>query len=186
MKSWRGKRILGLLLAISMSGCEGDGGLDGPIDGLTLGIGGGGGNAPGPEPWCASEHADAAGSPQVERCVKLQRGAVINGQDYTGVKDATLEAAAPSLNQGADPLCIADGIDQERACALRFSMVPIAGFVKSVELRLFVEDPSSSTYELYTLKRPWDQSAVSWADRLVGVTWDAPGAKAATDRDPFP
>jgi hypothetical protein len=46
-----------------------------------------------------------------------------------------------------------------------------------------VVDTSSHSYELYALKRAFDETSVTWQRASASVTWQTAGANGANDRD---
>ena len=106
----------------------------------------------------------------------------------TIVQDATIEAAVPNTNAGADPYCIADGKTQERSCLLVFdvSVIPSTARVFDASLSVSITGTSISVFNLFAVNQAWSGASVTWNNRLAATPWVAPGAKDTSDREATP
>jgi hypothetical protein len=103
---------------------------------------------------------------------------------YNGMVDASLRSDNVSTNYGAATTLLADG-SPDYASVLRWdlSAIPAGKTITNVQLTVNVVDTSSSAYELYALKRAFDESTVTWQRANASTLWQTVGANGANDRE---
>ncbi len=106
---------------------------------------------------------------------------------YAGMVDSTIRQAAATTNYGAATTCEADGDDGsgvDKSCLLQWALsgIPSGSTVQSATITLRITDASSNTYNLYELKRAWNESQVTWNKPNSATNWATAGALGATDR----
>ncbi len=112
---------------------------------------------------------------------------------YNGTRDSYISEA--QLPNGADPgretLLLVDGSDPspyDKASVLKWNLtgarLPANIVVQSAAIIIDVVNETSGPYELFGLKRAWDEYQVTWDDAANGSPWQIPGAFGANDRDP--
>jgi hypothetical protein len=103
---------------------------------------------------------------------------------YNGMTDASLRSNNVSTNYGAATTLLIDG-SPDYASVLRWdlSSIPSGKTVTAATLTFNVVDSSSHSYELYALKRAFDEATVTWQRASASVTWQTAGANGANDRE---
>ncbi|MDP5277011.1 DNRLRE domain-containing protein [Chengkuizengella axinellae] len=108
---------------------------------------------------------------------------------YEGTFDATLSENDPIVNYGAEATLLIDGDDPSRTgnnkyAVLKWDVSDIATnkSVVSVNITLDVTDASSSSYEIYELKRDWSEEEVTWEQNTSHSNWETFGADGFSDR----
>ena len=106
---------------------------------------------------------------------------------YTGTTDTYLAQAASRSNRGAETTCKADGDDGggvDMSCLIRFSLtgIPKTATVTAATITLHAVDGSSNTYNVYMLKRAWNEAEATWQQATSAMPWAAAGALDTTDR----
>jgi hypothetical protein len=110
----------------------------------------------------------------------LQNG--LNG--YSGMVDASLRSDNATTNYGGATTLLADGKpDYSSVMRWDLSAIPTSATLVSASLTFYVEDPSSSSYELYALKRNFDESSVTWSNASTSTSWQVAGANGSNDRE---
>ena len=108
---------------------------------------------------------------------------------YEGTYDTFLEEATPGTNYGTAGTLVADrdypdGTGKNADAILRFdlSSIPPGSKVFAATLTLNVTNATGGSYELYAIKRSWEDSTATWASALSGEGWQTAGARGADDR----
>ncbi len=118
--------------------------------------------------------------------VSFQNG-VAPSTSYAGSTDATIKQASATSNFGTATTCEVDGDDGsgvDKSCVLAWTLsgIPAGSTVQSASITVRITDGTSNTYNLYELKRAWNESQVSWNNASTGTAWATAGALGATDR----
>ncbi|WP_272828036.1 DNRLRE domain-containing protein [Sorangium sp. Soce836] len=118
--------------------------------------------------------------------VSFQQGS-LPSSSYAGSTDATIRQAAATTNYGGATTCEADGDDGsgvDKSCLLKWTLsgIPAGSTVQSASITLQVTDGSSNTYNVYEVKRSWDESQVTWNNATSTTAWATAGAMGSTDR----
>ena len=112
--------------------------------------------------------------------VELQNG--LNG--YAGMTDSTLRSDNKTTNYGNGTTLLADGKpDYSSVMRWDLSSIPAGKTITSVVLSVYVEDPSSSSYEFYALKRAFAESSATWNRAASGSNWQVAGATGSNDKE---
>ncbi|HEX6764987.1 MAG TPA: DNRLRE domain-containing protein, partial [Polyangiaceae bacterium] len=119
--------------------------------------------------------------------VSFQDGALPTAA-YAGTTDTTLHQAAPTTNFGNDTTCLVDGDDGAGAdlsslLSWNVSSIPIGSTVTAASVTLTIVNPTGNTYNLFALKRTWNELQSTWNNATSSTAWATPGAFGATDRD---
>ncbi|KYG07068.1 hypothetical protein BE21_31250 [Sorangium cellulosum] len=118
--------------------------------------------------------------------VSFQQGS-LPSSSYAGSTDATIRQAAATTNYGGATTCEADGDDGsgvDKSCLLKWTLsgIPAGSTVQSASITLQVTDGSSNTYNVYEVKRSWDEAQVTWNNATSATAWATAGALGSTDR----
>ncbi|MBZ5515236.1 MAG: DNRLRE domain-containing protein [Acidobacteriia bacterium] len=115
--------------------------------------------------------------------------AVSPAVSYAGTRDTTLSQNAPDTNLGASNTLLVDGDDpggtgKDLATLIKWdaSTIPAGSVVESAAITLTISNSSSNTYQIYELKRDWQEGAATWNVTSSGVNWQVPGAQGTSDR----
>ena len=121
---------------------------------------------------------NAAGGSTV---VSLQNGT--NG--YNGMVDTHIRADATTTTSGSATTLLIDGSpDYSALLKWDLSSIPVGKTVTAVTLTFNVVDATSHVYELYALKRDWDETAATWVKATGTVNWaTAGGSNTTSDRE---
>ncbi len=105
------------------------------------------------------------------------------GGTYTGTIDSYIRSDKPTNQNGINYKLEANG-DPLRSMLIAWdtSTIPAGSFVQSASITLNVTNTSSSTYELYELKRAWAEAQASWNSATTSTPWEVPGALGTADR----
>jgi len=101
--------------------------------------------------------------------------------------DVTLEQASKSQKHGSKPMCYVDGDDNggnDRNALLFWdvSAIPDDSTITKATIQLYVTDKSGESYNVYGVKRRWDESAATWNRASNNVSWANGGANGSGDR----
>ncbi|MGM7684557.1 DNRLRE domain-containing protein [Cytobacillus sp. Hm23] len=109
---------------------------------------------------------------------------------YEGAIDSYLSEQNPTENFGSEQSLLVDGDDPSNSRKNKYALlkwdistIPNNKKVVSASISLNITDASSSSYEIYGLKRDWSESQVTWEQSTNGSNWDVPGAGGMTDRE---
>jgi hypothetical protein len=109
---------------------------------------------------------------------------------YAGTSDASISEEQPTSNWGTANDLLIDGDDPvasglEKSTLLKWdlSAIPTNSIVQSASMTINVTNSSNNSYELFKIKKAWEENKVSW-DLYDGLNkWQTPGAKGAEDRE---
>ena len=120
--------------------------------------------------------------------VSLSGPAAAETRNATTAADTSLREYSSTTNYGGATLG-ADGDEpggsgKDSYALLRWdlSSMPAGASVDSASVTLNVTNPSTQTYQVYDLKRPWVESAATWQLYASGSPWEVAGAKGSLDR----
>ena len=115
---------------------------------------------------------------------------VLPSPSYLGAHDTTLAQASPTSAMGLLTTCMADADDPGGTHNALFallawdtSQVPADATVQSAKITLRITNPSPGTWQLYGLKRTWDEATATWRQAATGQPWQTAGAAGPLDRD---
>jgi hypothetical protein len=107
----------------------------------------------------------------------------------TSTADTKISENAPTTTYGTATTLIADGdepsnrgTDEYALIRWDLSAIPAGSTVSSVSITLNVTNGSKNTYQIYTLKQAWAESAATWRLYAAGSSWQVAGAKGSDDR----
>ena len=104
----------------------------------------------------------------------------------TATQDTKILKDSPNSNYGSNTTLEADG-NPDIAALLKwdFSAIPAGSTIQAVTLTVNLTDNSDDTYEIYRLKRDWQESQTTWNNFAAGSTnrWQSAGAAGSLDRD---
>ena len=105
----------------------------------------------------------------------------------TATQDTTISIESPNSNYGSNTLLQVDGSPDE-AALLKWdlSAIPAGSTIQNVTLTVNLTDNSDDTYEIYRLKRDWQENQTTWNNFAAGSAnrWQSAGADGSLDRDP--
>ncbi len=106
---------------------------------------------------------------------------------YSGTSDTYLSEEAPTLNSGSNIVLLVDGSDPspyDKLSLIRWdiSSIPMNFTVQSADIIFNVTNASSGAYQVYEVKRAWDENVANWTTAASGSLWELPGAQGASDR----
>jgi len=130
-----------------------------------------------------AEIQQALGSPVT---ISFQDG-VAPTSSYAGTTDASIKQATPTTNYGSTTTLEPDGdagsgTDKSGLVRWQLSGIPAGSIVQSASITFQITDPTTETFNVYKLLRPWTESQVTWQNAATGTPWATAGAMGATDR----
>ena len=121
--------------------------------------------------------------------VSLSGTAAADIRNLTSTADTQIAENSSATNYGGTTTLKVDGDDpggsgKDASSLLRWdlSSVPTGSKVDSASVTVNVTNPSTQTYQIYDLKRPWVESAATWLQYASGTAWEVAGAKGSLDR----
>jgi hypothetical protein len=110
------------------------------------------------------------------------------GPSYQGTRDANLLIGAPDKNDGRGEHLSMGGDRSDRGArevviAWDLSAIPPATRIDAVTLQFYVVNGSGKDYQIYSLKRAWAETEITWNAWTPGKPWEAPGARGGLDRN---
>lgn len=111
---------------------------------------------------------------------------------YAGTRDAAVSEVEPARSFGEAAEIEVDGDEAEGRkiwALLRWDLSAISpgAVVQEAFLTLYVTRTSQGAgYELYEVKRPWEEREVTWKQALGAAPWRAPGLRRGLDRAAAP
>jgi chitodextrinase len=109
--------------------------------------------------------------------------------NYNGTSDAYIAQANVNNNHGSATELLLDGDDgagNDLASLIRWEMtnfVPTGATIDSASLTFDIFNSSGSSYEIYALKRAWNESQVTWNQADNANNWQSAGANGGNDRN---
>jgi hypothetical protein len=118
--------------------------------------------------------------------VSFQNGVLPNSA-YAGNTDSSIKQAAATTNFGNATKLEADGDDGsgvDKSALLRWTLsgIPAGSIVQSASITLQNINESNNTYNVYEVRRAWNESQVTWQNTATGTPWATAGAMGAADR----
>jgi hypothetical protein len=113
--------------------------------------------------------------------VSLQNGT--NG--YNGMVDTHIRGDATTTASGSASTLLIDG-SPDYSALLKWDLasIPAGKTVTAVTLTFNVVDATSHVYELYALRRDWDETAATWVKATSTTNWTtAGGSNTSSDRE---
>ncbi|NDI36103.1 DNRLRE domain-containing protein [Chengkuizengella sediminis] len=108
---------------------------------------------------------------------------------YEGTSDSYLSENDSIVYFGSEATLLIDGDDPSRTGKNKYAIlkwdvsdIPENKSAISANITLDVTDASSSSYEIYALKRDWSEAEVSWEENTNGSNWEQFGADSLSDR----
>ena len=121
--------------------------------------------------------------------IGLSGTASADTRNLTSTVDTQISENSTAANYGDATTLKVDGDDpggsgKDAYSLLRWdlSSVPAGSEVDSASVTVNVTNPSTQTYQIYDLKRPWVESAATWLQYASGGAWEVAGAKGSLDR----
>lgn len=102
---------------------------------------------------------------------------------YAGSTDTKIAAKSAKTNYGNSTKFTIDGSPDE-AGLFRWdvSAIPVGSTVTSVSIEFTVTAGSTDTYEVYALRRAWDELSATWQRYATGKNWSVAGASGSADQ----
>ena len=118
--------------------------------------------------------------------VSFQNG-VLPTSAYAGTTDSSIKQATATTNFGTATTLEADGDDGagvDKSALVRWTLsgIPAGSIVQSASITLRIINETNNTYNVYELRRAWNESQVTWQNAATGTPWATAGAMGATDR----
>ncbi|MXX59828.1 MAG: DNRLRE domain-containing protein [Rhodothermaceae bacterium] len=103
--------------------------------------------------------------------------------DYRGTRDTKIRENSPGEFFGSDTEIEVDG-DSDKAGLLKWdlSSIPANSTILSAEIILEITNGSTDTYEVYELRRDWEEGESNWYQYSNGNMWQVEGANGSDDR----
>jgi len=123
-------------------------------------------------------------SPPPTVTVAFQQG-VSPTASYAGTTDTYLRADDPTKNFGGKNALLTDGV-VDIAALLRWDLtsIPMGSRVQSVTLRVYVNDKTVDTFEIYEVKHSWVENQANWNVAAAGSNWQSAGAQGTDTSNP--
>ena len=104
----------------------------------------------------------------------------------TATQDTSILKESANSNYGSSTTLQVDG-SPDIAALLKWdlSAIPAGSTIQNVTLTVNLTDNSDDTYEIYRLKRDWQENQTTWNNFAAGSTnrWQSAGAAGSLDRD---
>lgn len=107
-----------------------------------------------------------------------------NGVDgYSGSKETVIDDSAPNRNFNTSSSINLDGKPKNTGALMFWDISDISSeaTVESVEITLYITNKSGQSYEIYEMKRPWNENQATWNQYASGASWSRSGAKGSSD-----
>lgn len=116
----------------------------------------------------------------------FQNGSLPN-TSYAGMIDSMLRQGSATTNYGSATTLGVDGddgngVDKSVLVKWDISNIPAGKTVSSVSLTFQVVNASGDSYQVYEVKRNWNESQTTWNIFSSGNNWQTAGALGANDR----
>ncbi|MBA4106852.1 MAG: hypothetical protein C0485_13960 [Pirellula sp.] len=101
----------------------------------------------------------------------------------TTTADTYLDGGSKTTNFGTSPSLLVDGNpDNGALLSWNLSGIPVGSTLQSATLSVNVTGTSADTYEIYELKRSWNETQATWNKATASVNWQSAGAQGSLDR----
>ncbi len=102
---------------------------------------------------------------------------------YTGTRDTRMKSTSATNNYGTASKINTSG-NPDTAVLLKWdiSSLPAGTFIQGAAISFDVTSASPDSYELYEMKKAWNELQATWNVSATGSNWQSPGAQGATDR----
>lgn len=110
-----------------------------------------------------------------------------NGSDgYTGSQETKIDDSAPDQNFNSSSEIEIDGSPRNTGALMYWDISSISSdaTVESVKITLYITNKSGKSYEIYEMKKPWDEDQATWNQYASGKSWSESGARSSSDHDP--
>jgi hypothetical protein len=106
---------------------------------------------------------------------------------FSGAMDTYISSGSPSTSFGTDPTLRTDG-SPDNAALLQWDLgtIPAGAEILGASIAISVSNATASTYELFELKKEWNEVSTTWNESTSGASWQAAGAKGFDDRGSTP
>lgn len=113
---------------------------------------------------------------------------------YAGTRDAYMEQHSPEKRRGTKDELSIDGDTPSKSGKDRYGVIKWdlthlrpGTAIQGASITLFATDSGTDApYELYELRRPWEERELSWTQAASGKPWQVPGAAGPEDRGSVP
>ena len=112
---------------------------------------------------------------------------------YLGTRDTTLSQAHPNSNFGNDINLYVDGDDppptgNDLSTLIKWniSFIPPNSHISGGCFTSYVSNKTNDTYEIYEVKRDWQEDEATWNQYSSSSSWQLPGALGTKDRGVTP
>ena len=107
-------------------------------------------------------------------------------RDHTLTQDTYISEKYPNNNYGNSTKLQVIGNDssiKNKSMLIKWDVSSIqpGSKIKSASIIFNTIDPTNGTYNIYELKRDWNESETTWNNASVGNSWQIPGARGAND-----
>lgn len=118
---------------------------------------------------------------QVLTTTKFQDGVWPN-VSYAGTSDTLIRGDKIATTGGSATTLSVDG-SPDNGVLLKWnvSQIPAGSIIDSVSITLQVTDPSVEAYEIFEMKRNWNESQATWVSYASGQRWATAGAQGTAD-----
>jgi hypothetical protein len=101
----------------------------------------------------------------------------------TATADTYLDGGSKTTNFGTSANLLVDGNpDNGALLSWNLSGIPVGSTLQSATLSVNVTGASADTYEIYELKRSWNELQATWNKATTAVNWQSAGAQGSVDR----
>jgi hypothetical protein len=112
---------------------------------------------------------------------------VFPASNYAGTRDTYISENNPTTNYDSLNTLVADGEDPgttDKSILIKWGNlnIPAGSTVQSASIRVKVTNMSVQSYELYQLRRDWDDGLATWTQYTGGASWQIAGAEGSNDR----
>lgn len=110
---------------------------------------------------------------------------VLPDTSWHGMTDTKIKSDAPSTVFGSSDNLEVDA-DPDYAALMRWDLsdMPADVTISRASIRLHVTNVSTTTYKLYALTKPWDETSTTWTTQQGTTPWEIQGALGSSDFAP--
>ncbi|NUQ65488.1 MAG: DNRLRE domain-containing protein, partial [Pirellulales bacterium] len=120
--------------------------------------------------------------PSAAVTVSFQNGA-FPSTSYTGTRDTKIRSNYPTTVYGSNNKLELDGKpDFSSLIRWDLSSIPADATITSAAITVYVVEPSLASFELYELKRAWNETETTFQRATSAQAWQVAGASGAADR----